>query len=76
MSPDVQPGLRLLLRADGCTRPAHAWWLVGVGSICQFEFVDGCRALTRVRASVELCTIYWHFLLLVWAVLFGLLLST
>jgi cytochrome c oxidase subunit 3 len=30
-------------------------------------------AITR---SVELCTIYWHFLLLVWLVLFGLLLST
>ena len=29
-----------------------------------------------VRVSVELCTVYWHFLLLVWAVLFGLLLST
>jgi cytochrome c oxidase subunit 3 len=29
-----------------------------------------------VRLSVELCTIYWHFLLLVWAVLFGMLLST
>ena len=29
-----------------------------------------------VRLSVELCTIYWHFLLLVWAVLFGMLLTT
>lgn len=29
-----------------------------------------------VRLSVELCTVYWHFLLIVWAVLFGLLLST
>ena len=29
-----------------------------------------------VRMSIELCTIYWHFLLLVWVVLFGLLLST
>ena len=28
------------------------------------------------RQSIELCTIYWHFLLLVWLVLFGLLLST
>jgi len=30
----------------------------------------------KVRLSVELCTVYWHFLLIVWAVLFGLLLST
>ena len=29
-----------------------------------------------VRLSIELCTVYWHFLLLVWIVLFGLLLST
>jgi cytochrome c oxidase subunit 3 len=26
-----------------------------------------------VRLSVELCTLYWHFLLVVWLVLFGLL---
>jgi len=29
-----------------------------------------------VRQSIELCTIYWHFLLLVWLILFGLMLST
>jgi len=29
-----------------------------------------------VRLSVELCSVYWHFLLLVWVVLFCLLLST
>jgi cytochrome c oxidase subunit 3 len=28
---------------------------------------------TEVRLSVELCAIYWHFLLLVWLVLLGLL---
>lgn len=27
----------------------------------------------QARASVEMCAIYWHFLLLVWLVLFGLL---
>jgi cytochrome c oxidase subunit 3 len=31
--------------------------------------------LTRLRLSVDLCTVYWHFLLLVWLVLFGLLFS-
>ena len=30
----------------------------------------------QVRLSVELCAMYWHFLLLVWLVLFGLLLRT
>jgi cytochrome c oxidase subunit III len=29
--------------------------------------------VSEVRLSVELCTIYWHFLLLVWLVLLGLL---
>lgn len=29
-----------------------------------------------VRLSVELCTVYWHYLLFVWLVLFALLLST
>lgn len=33
-----------------------------------FDVVD-------LRLSVELCTVYWHFLLLVWLVLFGLLFS-
>lgn len=29
-----------------------------------------------VRLSIELCTVYWHYLLLVWVVLFALLVST
>ena len=32
--------------------------------------------VAQVRLSVELCAVYWHFLLLVWLVLFGLLLLT
>jgi cytochrome c oxidase subunit 3 len=31
--------------------------------------------VVQVRLSVELCTVYWHFLLLVWLVLFGLVFS-
>lgn len=31
--------------------------------------------VATVRQSLELCTVYWHFLLLVWLVLFGLLFS-
>ena len=30
----------------------------------------------RVRLSVELCAVYWHFLLVVWLVLFGLMVFT
>jgi cytochrome c oxidase subunit 3 len=32
--------------------------------------------VARVRTSVELCAVYWHFLLVVWLVLFALLLFT
>lgn len=30
----------------------------------------------NVAESIQLCTVYWHFLLLVWLALFGLMLST
>ncbi len=33
-------------------------------------------ALEKLRLSVELCAVYWHFLLVIWLVLFGLLLFT
>lgn len=36
----------------------------------------GGSELGAVRASVDLCSVYWHYLLLVWLVLFALLLST
>jgi cytochrome c oxidase subunit 3 len=35
--------------------------------------VWGDFEVAKIRQSVELCTVYWHFLLLVWLVLFGLL---
>jgi cytochrome c oxidase subunit III len=31
--------------------------------------------IVRIPLAVELCTVYWHFLLVVWLVLFGLLFS-
>ena len=34
------------------------------------------REPAAVRQSIELCTVYWHFLLVVWLMMFGLLLST
>jgi cytochrome c oxidase subunit 3 len=34
------------------------------------------EALESYRMAVDLCTVYWHFLLVVWLVLFYLLLST
>jgi len=35
----------------------------------------GDSRLGEVRSSIELCTVYWHYLLVVWLVLFALLLS-
>jgi len=32
--------------------------------------------VAKVRLSVELCTVYWHYLLLVWVVLFAVLVQT
>ncbi|NND44328.1 MAG: hypothetical protein HKN58_03320 [Xanthomonadales bacterium] len=33
-------------------------------------------AEVRVRRSIELCSLYWHYLLLLWLVLFALMLNT
>jgi cytochrome c oxidase subunit 3 len=38
--------------------------------------VLGGSEVAEVVQSVDLCTLYWHFLLLVWVVMFGLLLLT
>ena len=51
-----------------------------LGGLGALAFTSG-KALSGVpvrqlRLSVELCAIYWHFLLLVWLVFFGLLLFT
>ncbi len=54
----------------------HAMHILGgmfVWARATLKVFDGA---SDVRQSIELCTIYWHFLLLVWLVLFGLLLST
>jgi cytochrome c oxidase subunit 3 len=46
-----------------------AWGKIGIRILR-----DTCRP-SELRLSIELCSIYWHFLLLVWLVLFGVLLS-
>ena len=70
------------------TNPANAFFYLITG-LHAFHLLGGLVAWGRtatkvwrgfgvdqVRASVELCTVYWHFLLVVWLVLFGLLLFT
>jgi len=55
----------------------HALHLLGGLVAWGWTAANAWRALdvARLRLSVELCTVYWHFLLLVWLVLFGLLFS-
>ena len=40
------------------------------------RMVPASLEVLDVRPSVELCTVYWHYLLIVWLVLFAVLLST
>ena len=56
----------------------HGLHLLGglwVWSRTTYKVLGGVGA-RKIALSVELCTIYWHYLLLVWLALFGLLLST
>ncbi len=58
---------------------AHAVHIVGglfVWARATVKVVLGNGDAAETRRSIELCTIYWHFLLIVWLVLFGLLLQT
>jgi cytochrome c oxidase subunit III len=40
------------------------------------EDVEAIDVLQSIQQSVELCSVYWHFLLLVWLGLFAVMLST
>ena len=33
-------------------------------------------SLSKTKQAIELCAIYWHFLLIVWFILFGLMIAT
>ena len=33
-------------------------------------------SLSKTKQTIELCAIYWHFLLIVWLILFGLMIAT
>ena len=53
-------------------------WVLGRTTARIFRGVDANNvvARSRIRLSVQLCTTYWHWLLLIWLGLFALLLST
>ena len=56
----------------------HALHLIGglwVWSKCAIRLTSGGEP-EEVRLSIQLCTIYWHFLLLVWIGLFAILANT
>lgn len=71
------------------SNPANAFFYM-ITALHGIHMLGGLVALARVvpelfkpdtdmaelRTRVELCTTYWHYLLLVWVVLFGLLLAT
>ena len=33
-------------------------------------------SITKVKQAIELCATYWHFLLIIWFILFGLMIAT
>ena len=53
----------------------HGLHLAG-GLFFWIRAVLGLRSGADVRLTVELCAVYWHFLLLVWALMLALLIST
>ncbi|MDH5456242.1 MAG: cytochrome c oxidase subunit 3 [Gammaproteobacteria bacterium] len=58
---------------------AHAVHILGglyVWARATARVMLGTAEGAAIRRSIELCTIYWHYLLLVWLILFGLLLAT
>jgi cytochrome c oxidase subunit 3 len=48
---------------------------VALGKTSAKVWNDDQYELPEVTQNVELCAIYWHFLLLVWLVLFALLMG-
>lgn len=56
----------------------HGLHLAGglVAAVRTFRHRAGGRDMPVIRLNIQLCAVYWHFLLLVWLVLFGLLLAT
>jgi cytochrome c oxidase subunit III len=80
-----------LMRADGYymyNNPANSFFYVLTG-LHALHILGGLyvwlraalrvwqgRPVARIALSVELCALYWHFLLLVWLVLFALMSTT
>jgi cytochrome c oxidase subunit 3 len=71
----TNPGIALFILITGLHGLHLLGGLVAWGRTAEKVWrVDDLEA-ANVRQSIELCTRYWHFLLAVWLVLFGLLFS-
>ena len=46
------------------------------GSTSTMQLFKDNYNVSKIKHNIELCAIYWHFLLVVWFVLFGLMLAT
>ena len=58
---------------------AHAAHILGglyVWARALVKILSGNEDIKGINRSIELCSIYWHFLLIVWLILFGLMIST
>lgn len=51
-------------------------WLKATRDAWQIQIGDDMDQFDHLRLRVELCTVYWHFLLWVWGGLFALMLTT
>ena len=40
------------------------------------ELFTNNYSVTKIKQAISLCAVYWHFLLIVWIVLFGLMIAT
>ena len=40
------------------------------------KYKDKIENEAKIKQAIELCAIYWHFLLIVWFILFGLMIAT
>ena len=56
----------------------HALHIIGGLYVWGRTVIRVCLGITMpsINLSIELCTVYWHYLLLIWLVMFGLLLTT
>jgi cytochrome c oxidase subunit 3 len=82
-SGDVGPGspayaFFVLLTAVHGLHLIGGLWVLGRTTLRIFRGVAASNvvARSRIRLSVQLCTTYWHWLLLIWLGVFALLLST